>query len=54
LTLERLCQWLGALFPSGFSGLQRISFQARMATFTVNERQQKTMKELLDAGPQGL
>jgi len=35
------------------SSIQRIRFQARMAAFTLNERQQKTMKKLLDAGPQG-
>ena len=31
--------------------LQRIQFQARMAAHVLNERQQKTMKKLLDAGP---
>ena len=31
--------------------LQRIQFQARMASHVLNERQQKTMKKLLDAGP---
>jgi Fic family protein len=35
------------------SSIQRIRFQARMAACTLNERQQKTMKKLLDAGPQG-
>jgi Fic family protein len=35
------------------SAIQRMRFQARMATFTLNERQQKTMKKLLDAGPKG-
>ena len=35
------------------AAIQRIRFQARMAAFTLNERQQKTMKKLLDAGPQG-
>ncbi len=35
------------------SAIQRIRFQARMAAFTLNERQQKTMKKLLDAGPKG-
>jgi Fic family protein len=35
------------------SAIQRIRFQARMASFTLNERQQKTMKKLLDAGPKG-
>jgi Fic family protein len=35
------------------SSIQRIRFQARMAAFTLNERQQKTIKKLLDAGPQG-
>ena len=35
------------------SAIQRIRFQARMAEFTLNERQQKTMKKLLDAGPKG-
>lgn len=33
------------------SALQRIRFQARMAACTLNERQQKTMLKLLDAGP---
>ena len=28
LTLERLCSWHGALFPSGFSGMQRIDVGA--------------------------
>ena len=35
------------------SAIQRIRFQASMAAFTLNERQQKTMKKLLDAGPKG-
>ncbi|MCX8516962.1 MAG: Fic family protein [Rhodoferax sp.] len=35
------------------AAIQRMRFQARMATFTLNERQQKTMKKLLDAGPKG-
>jgi Fic family protein len=35
------------------SALQRIRFQARMSSVTLNERQQKTMKKLLDAGPKG-
>ena len=35
------------------SALQRIKFQAIMATVALNERQQKTMKKLLDAGPKG-
>ena len=35
------------------SAIQRIRFQGRMAAFTLNERQQKTMKKLLDAGPKG-
>jgi Fic family protein len=35
------------------SAIQRIRFQANMAAFTLNERQQKTMKKLLDAGPKG-
>lgn len=35
------------------SALQRIRFQARMATCELNERQQKTMLKLLDAGPKG-
>ena len=35
------------------SSIQRIRFQARMAAFTLNERQQKTIKKLLDAGPHG-
>jgi Fic family protein len=35
------------------SAIQRIRFQARMGAFTLNERQQKTMKKLLDAGPKG-
>lgn len=35
------------------SAIQRIRFLARMAAFTLNERQQKTMKKLLDAGPKG-
>jgi Fic family protein len=33
--------------------IQRIRFQASMATVPMNERQQKTMKKLLDAGPKG-
>jgi len=35
------------------SAIQRIRFQARMGAFTLNDRQQKTMKKLLDAGPKG-
>lgn len=35
------------------SAIQRMHFQARMAAFSLNERQQKTMKKLLDAGPKG-
>ena len=35
------------------SAIQRIRFQASMATIPLNERQQKTMKKLLDAGPKG-
>ena len=35
------------------SAVQRIKFQAIMATVALNERQQKTMKKLLDAGPKG-
>jgi len=35
------------------SAIQRIKFQAWMSTFALNERQQKTMKKLLDAGPKG-
>ena len=35
------------------SALQRIRFQARMSSVSLNERQQKTMKKLLDAGPKG-
>lgn len=35
------------------SALQRIKFQAWMSTFSLNPRQQKTMKKLLDAGPKG-
>ncbi len=88
LTLERLCSWHGALFSTGFSGMQRIDvgamrsvpvewmleqmslasefasctmdsaiqrirFQAVMSTVSLNERQHKTMKKLLDAGPKG-
>ncbi len=88
LTLERLCSWHGALFPTGFSGMQRIDvgalrsvpiewmleqmslasefasrtmdsaiqrirFQAVMSTVSLDQRQHKTMKKLLDAGPKG-
>ena len=35
------------------SAIQRIRFQARMGAFTLNDRQQKTMKKLLDVGPKG-
>ena len=35
------------------TSLQRIQFQASMASFTLNERKQKTLKKLLDAGPKG-
>jgi Fic family protein len=35
------------------SAIQRIRFQAQMASVSLNERQQKTMKKLLDAGPKG-
>ena len=35
------------------SAIQRIRFQAQMSTLSLNERQQKTMKKLLDAGPKG-
>ena len=35
------------------SAIQRIKFQAWMSTVALNERQQKTMKKLLDAGPKG-
>ena len=35
------------------AAIQRIRFLASMAAFTLNERQQKTMKKLLDAGPKG-
>jgi Fic family protein len=35
------------------SAIQRIRFQAQMSLFSLNERQQKTMKKLLDAGPKG-
>ena len=35
------------------SAIQRIQFQALMSSFPLNERQQKTMKKLLDAGPKG-
>jgi Fic family protein len=35
------------------AAIQRIRFQARMAAFILNERQQKTMLKLLDAGPKG-
>ena len=35
------------------SALQRIKFQAWMSTCSLNPRQQKTMKKLLDAGPKG-
>lgn len=35
------------------SAIQRIRFQARMSAIRLNERQQKTMKKLLDAGPKG-
>jgi Fic family protein len=35
------------------SAIQRIRFQSQMALVSLNERQQKTMKKLLDAGPKG-
>jgi Fic family protein len=35
------------------SAIQRVRFQASMATVSINERQQKAMKKLLDAGPKG-
>jgi Fic family protein len=35
------------------SAIQRIRFQAWMSSVPLNERQQKTMKKLLDAGPKG-
>ncbi len=35
------------------SAMQRIRFQAGMSSVALNERQQKTMKKLLDAGPKG-
>jgi Fic family protein len=35
------------------SAIQRIRFQAWMSSVALNERQQKTMKKLLDAGPKG-
>jgi len=35
------------------SAVQRIRFQAKMALVSLNERQQKTMQKLLDAGPKG-
>lgn len=35
------------------SSIQRIRFQAHMSSLSLNERQQKTMKKLLDAGPKG-
>ena len=35
------------------SAIQRIRFQATMSAISLNERQQKTMKKLLDAGPKG-
>lgn len=35
------------------SAIQRIRFQVSMSSVSINERQQKTMKKLLDAGPKG-
>jgi Fic family protein len=35
------------------SAIQRIRFQAQMSAVSLNERQQKTMTKLLDAGPKG-
>jgi len=35
------------------SAIQRIRFQASMSLVSLNARQQKTMKKLLDAGPKG-
>ncbi|WP_291917173.1 Fic family protein [Limnohabitans sp.] len=35
------------------SAIQRIRFQAQMSSVSLNERQHKTMKKLLDAGPKG-
>ncbi len=35
------------------SAIQRIRFQAHMSMVSLNERQQKTMQKLLEAGPKG-
>ena len=35
------------------SAIQRIRFQAQMSLVSLNERQQKSMQKLLDAGPKG-
>jgi Fic family protein len=35
------------------SAIQRVRFQSLMSSVSLNERQQKTMKKLLDAGPKG-
>lgn len=51
--LEQFC--LASTFASQTidSSIQRIRFQASMSSVSLNERQQKTMKKLLDAGPKG-
>jgi len=35
------------------AAIERLRFQARMSAISLNARQQKTMKKLLDAGPRG-
>lgn len=51
--LEQFC--LASEFASRTidAAIQRIRFQATMSAVSLNERQQKTMKKLLDAGPKG-
>ena len=49
--IEQLKQSVNFAIQTMDESLQRIQFQARMASHVLNERQQKTMKKLLDAGP---
>ena len=44
------CEWANRTIDSA---IQRIRFQAQMSLVRLNERQQKTMMKLLDAGPKG-
>ena len=51
--LEQMCLAIECASRTIDSAIQRIRFQAVMSTVSLNERQQKTMKKLLDAGPKG-